>query len=179
MLFSGKNTPFFKGNTLGYVRHLSMKKYLIFLVCILFLGMIYWSVDYALNRSESALEKRATTYWSAFVANDLYTLYEMEAAALEGNLMPHEVGISHSWNVRLVRFEISDPIIYGDRAEVTIDKEITMPDTKTGKTMKNGKIKDPWSLINGRWMHGEHGSTKSILRKIPLPPSGLVWFEHD
>lgn len=117
------------------------------------------------EHSEAAVLSRAQAYWSAFVANDLLTAYELEAPQLTGLLLPHEVGITREWNQRMVSFELGSVTFYSDHAEVELIPEITLPDTQTGKTRKSGAIRDLWTFVDGDWYHGSPKERKSPIRK--------------
>ncbi len=133
------------------------------LVLLVTLG--YFGLRYYRQHDEPALLARANAYWSAVQANDLVTAYELESSRLKGLLLPHEVGITREWGMRIVGFQLGAVTFYGDHAEVELTTEITLPDTQTGKTRKIGPHKDLWTYIEGSWYHGAPEERNSPIRR--------------
>ena len=105
------------------------------------------------QRRHKELLSRATQYWDAFRINDLYTCYNMEAEVVLGRVMPHQYDTYTMFNASLAGYTFTDVRVNGDTAEITVVKELTMPDMN-GKTFYAGKVRDGWTYLNGNWYHG-------------------------
>lgn len=99
------------------------------------------------------LLKRAEAYWEARRINDLHTIYNMEAAAVEGRMTPDQLGKAPFGRISLVAYEFREIKIEGDNASIIVDLEITIPEFK-GTSVSGPSTTDRWTFINGDWYHG-------------------------
>jgi len=133
---------------------MEIKKLWIPLVVILSIFGSYKAINYYLNHRESALIDRAALYWNAVAANDILTIFQLQAESAHGNLTPDEVKLGRDWSTRLIHFDLAEVTTHGNSAEIQVKREITLPDTTTGKTMVYPPFKDHWTFIKGEWYHG-------------------------
>lgn len=151
-----------------------MKKSLLVLLGVLVAGGYAWYDSYS-RHSETTLMKRANTYWEAIRSNDLVTAYQMETEAAMGTLAPHEVELRRDWGVRVVGYQLKQGVIDGDKAEIPIELEVTLPDSETKTKKKPGK-KDFWTFLKGQWYHGMPQAGTSLLRRHEQPePDAAPW----
>ncbi len=107
--------------------------------------------------TQEQLLKRAEAYWEAWHINDLHTVYEMEAAAVEGRMRPDQLQ-RPSGRIRLVGYKFRDVKIEGDNAYIIVDREITIPEFE-GKSVGGPSTIDRWTFINGDWYHGVNAAS--------------------
>jgi hypothetical protein len=151
-----------------------MKKSLLVLFSVLVAGGVAWYDSYS-RHSEAALMERANTYWEAIRSNDLVTAYQLETETAMGTLAPHEVELRRDWGVRVVGYRLDPGVIDGDKAEIPIVLEVTLPDSETKTKKKSGK-KDFWTYIKGQWYHGIPQPGTSLMRgHAPPPPDAAPW----
>ncbi len=135
---------------------------------------IYAGLDFKTRHSEARLLERAHAYWGARVVNDLGTAYELEAEAVSGNLLPHEVKKGVDYGVRVTGFELGAVSYYEGNAEVQVKLQMTWPDSKT-QTRWKPPFKDLWTFTHGQWFHGapEKGGAGIRNRSAPDPGTGM------
>lgn len=118
---------------------------------------------------EAALRERAKVYWDARRINDLQTLYSMETGTVEGRLRPDQMSRNQYSTLRVVGYSITDVKITGDRGELKLDTEVMHPAIE-GKALVGPSIADYWTLIDGKWYHGERSKpAKSGSSPSPSP----------
>lgn len=151
-----------------------MKRLLLVLLAALMAGAYAWYDSYS-RHSESALMERANVYWEAVRTNDLVTAYQLETETAMGTLAPHEVELHRDWGVRVVGYQLEPGVIDGDRAEIPIVLEVTLPDSETKTKKKRGK-KDFWTFLKGQWYHGIPQAGTSFVRRHAAPvPDAAPW----
>lgn len=98
-----------------------------------------------------SLEQRVQRYWAARTANDLQTVYSLEAAALPGGwLTPDQYKRLGGLPVRDVK--ILETKIEGESAQVKVEGRVAvgslgwMPQA----------LDEQWVLVNGEWYHQTH-----------------------
>jgi hypothetical protein len=133
---------------------------------------IYAGLDFRSRHSEARLLERANTYWGARVVNDLATAYELEAEAVSGNLLPHEVKKGVDYGVRLTGYEVGTVSYYEGHAEVQVKLQVTWPDSKT-QTRWKPAIKDLWTFTHGQWFHGAPEKGGAGIRDRSPEPKGI------
>ena len=135
------------------------------LIVLVAVGLLYQGLSYYERHREATLLKRADTYWSALAAHDLETAYHLEAETANGLLRPDEVELVREWGVRLVRFKFGEINYYDHYAEIMVTRDLTYPDSESGKIRTKPPIKDLWVFFKGEWYHGAPEKGGSGIRK--------------
>lgn len=138
------------------------------MVCVALAGCVEKKSD------SEELQERARAYWEAMRVNDLITIYQMEAASLDGRLIAADMRNMLNLPSRLLSYTIQPPVISGDTAMVDVDLKLTKPGMK-GTGFDIPTRNDHWSRIDGTWYHGR---TKDAVAP-PGSPSPSVTPQGD
>jgi hypothetical protein len=141
------------------------KKWPWFGLALLVLVGSIWSFGYYQRHREATLLERANLYWKAIQSRDVLTAYHLEAETVSGHLQPDEVELSRSWGIRLIRFSFGQIVYFDNKAEISVIREMTLPDTELGKTKTKQPIRDRWTFYNGQWYHGTPENGGSGIRR--------------
>lgn len=118
-----------------------------------------WRV-YQAKRLRLALEQQVTRYWDAVIANDQWTVYQLEAGRQSGELAPdafYDAQLSRA--VEVVGYSIESIEQQGDSAKVQLDILKTFSALRGANYQ--GRLNDAWILIDDQWWHDTPESTGS------------------
>ncbi len=103
--------------------------------------------------TEEKLRERATAYWDAWRANDLHTIYYMEAGTVDGKFTPDIMRKSLFSPLRLVDYKFGELKMDGDKARIILEMTMTRPEIE-GETFEAPRRLDTWTFTHGNWYHG-------------------------
>lgn len=119
------------------------------------------------NHKLDLLVIRANAYWSAKVANDLVTAYQLEAATVAGQLAPDEVEQHQYHGMRMVGYDLGSAKLLPDGGEIMVEVTATTPFGVAPR--KGARFADHWTWMKGDWFHGYPQKGGSGLEKDPAP----------
>ncbi len=130
-----------------------MKKLIIGVIALAALAGGGWQWrDYQAKRLRLELEQQVTRYWDAVIANDHWTVYQLEAGRQSGELTPdafYDAQVSRA--VEIVGYSVENIDQQGDRAKVQLDILKTFAALRGANYA--GGINDAWIRIDNQWLH--------------------------
>ena len=149
---------------------------LLIVAALLATGIWRWD-QYRQVQSRNDLEQQVSRYWEAYLLNDQWTLYQLEAGRVEGALAPdtfYDAQLSSP--VEIIGYSVNSIDMKGDHANISLDVEKTFPALRGG-TFKGNKL-DTWVRVEDQWLHdtpktgGETGNAQDGLKAAAPPPPG-------